>query len=505
MKNARNLAANLTAFVVTFGISFFLSPFIVRTLGVEANGLINLSTSFLNYASILTAALTSVIARFVTIEVRQGDEERASEYYTAAYANTLLGAAFLLPVMVMTVINFGTWFDVPIGLVSDAQLLASLLFANFLLTLVLPRWTVGTYATNNLHLDSLRTMQSVLIKGGLILILFLFLRPAMAYVGLATLIAGVFAMAFSGYYKRRLLPNVRVRFSDFRLVRMGELLAAGFWNSVNFAGNMLSTGFHLLLANLILGATPAGLLALSMTVPAMVNQLAMNISSVFLPSLAFAYAEKDYAGMRRQAKRAMSITALLTMLPLAALIVFGEAFFSLWVPSLDSTQLGLMSIAAAVGLVVACGAQPLQNVFVITNSQRAHSTASVLLGVANVTLSVVLLTLTDWGVYAILASAAVTVLVRVLAFTAPMAGRRVQAAWAAFLPEIARSVGYLAVLVGVGSLIRLVHQPASWIGFFVVVAVMCAIGSLVNILVLTGRTDRQLILSVVKRILPWKR
>ena len=37
------------AFVVTFAISFFLSPFIVRTLGVEANGLIGLSTNFLNY------------------------------------------------------------------------------------------------------------------------------------------------------------------------------------------------------------------------------------------------------------------------------------------------------------------------------------------------------------------------------------------------------------------------------------------------------------------------
>lgn len=505
MKNARNLVANLTAFVVTFAISFFLSPFIVRTLGVEANGLINLSTSFLNYASILTITLSSMVARFVTLKVRRGDMQRASEYYTATYVNDLLGAAILLPAMVLTVINFGNWFDVPTNLTADAQLLAALLFANFLLTLVVPRWTIGTYATNNLHLDSIRAVQSVLIKGGLILLLFLFLRPAMAYVGLATLVAAVFALVFNAYYKHRLLPNVRIRLLNLHWARMRELLAAGFWNSVNYAGNLLTTGFHLLLANLFLGATPAGLLALAMTVPAMVNQLSMNLSTVFLPSLAFAFAEKDNTAMRRQAKRAMSISALLTMMPLAALIVFGEAFFSLWVPSQDATQLGLMSVAASVGLVVACSAQPLQNVFVITNSLRAHSTASVLLGVGNVVLSVVLLTMTDLGVYAILASAAATVLVRVVAFTAPMAGRRVRASWSTFLPEIARSLGYLAVLVAVGFVIRLAHSPDSWIGFFVVVAVMCTLGSIVNVLLLTDQSDRKLILSVGKRILPWKR
>lgn len=505
MKNAKNLAANLTAFVVTFAISFFLSPFVVRTLGVEANGLIGLSTSFMNYASVLTIILSSMAARFITIELRAGDAQAAEEYYTASYVSDLFGAAVLLPVMVLTVINLATWFDVPPHLVADAQLLIALIFAHFLLSLVLPRWTVGTWATNNLYLDSLRTMQSVLIRGGLTLILFVFLDPNVAYVGLATLVAGIFAIAFSGYYKHRLLPELRIRPSAFRWRRLRDLLAGGLWNSINYAGNLLTTGFHLLLANLFLGATATGLLALAMTVPAMVNQLAMNLSSVFLPSLAFAFADSDRAAMRRQTRRAMSITALLTMMPLAALMVFGEAFFALWVPSEDAALLNLMSVAAAAGLVVACAAQPLQNVFVITNSQRVHSIASLAMGIANMALALVLLTFTDWAVFAILASAAATILIRVLVFTVPMAARRVQAPGRTFLPEVGRSIGYLAVLVGVGVLIRLIHPPTSWLGFIVAVGVMCVVGSLVNLLVLTERADRQMAFSAVRRFLPWKR
>ena len=127
------------------------------------------------------------------------------------------------------------------------------------------------------------------------------------------------------------------------------------------------------------------------------------------------------------------------------------------------------------------------------------------MGVANVLLALVLLNVTDWGVYAILAAAAATILVRVLVFTVPMAARRVQAASGTFLPEVGRSIGYLAVLVGVGILIQLVQPPTTWVGFFLAVGVMCVAGSLINLLVLTDRSDRQMVLNVGRRFLPWKR
>ena len=505
MKNVTNLVAMMIAFVVTFAVSFFLSPFIVRTLGVEANGLIGLSTNFLNYASVLTIILSSMSARFVTVELRAQDERAAEEYYTASYVSNLLGAVILLPVMVFTVVNFGEWFNVPPHLVTDAQRLSALLFMNFLLTLILPRWSVATWATNNLHLDSLRTTESVVIRGGLIWGLFILFEPAVSYVGIATLAAGIFTLAFRGYYKHRLLPGLRVRAASLRWTRLWDLLQAGFWNSVGYIGNLLMTGFHLLLANLFLGATATGLLALAMTVPSMVNQLAQNLSGVFLPSLAFAFADGDHTLMQRRTKRAMSVTALLTMMPLAALLAFGQLFFALWVPSADAAQLNVMSVVAAIGLVVACSAQPLQNVFVTTNSQRAHSAASLAMGVANVALALLLLNLTNWGIYAILVAAATTIPIRVLVITAPMAGRRVQARGSIFLPEIGRSIGYLAVLVSVGLLIRLVLPPTSWLGFILAVGAMCLVGSLINLVVLTERSDREFVLSLVRTHLPWKR
>lgn len=500
-KNALNLTTNLVAFVVTFAISFFLSPYIVRTLGVEANGLIGLSQNFLNYASILTIMLSSMTARFVTVSLRQGDEQAANEYYTASYVSNLIGVAILLPIMTLTVVNFGTWLNVPDHLATDAAVLAALFFAHFLITLALPRWDVGTWATNNLYLDSLRSMQSVLLRGGLILLMFVFLEPNVVYVGVATLTAGVFALAFSGYYKHRFLPDLRIRRAHFRWRRLRDLLGAGFWNSVNNLGGLLSTGFHLLLANLFLGATPMGLLALAMTVPAMANQLAATLSRVFLPSLAFSFAEGDFRSMGHQAKRAMSITSVLVMMPLAALAVFGEAFFALWVPSEDAGYLQMLSIGVAVGLLGACITAPLQNVFVITNSQRRNSTASVAMGMFNVALAVALLLLTDMGIAAILWATAVAVTLKVLLFTIPLAAAEARAKAMGFYGETLRGLGYLAVLIAAGLIVSMVISATSWIGFFVDVALMCLIGTAVNALLLVGREDRALVFSGARRLL----
>lgn len=505
MKNAVNLAMNLVGFVVTFGISFFLSPYIVRTLGVEANGLIGLTTNFLNYASVLTIVLSSMAARFITVELKLKHPDAANEFYTAAYAGHLLGVLVLLPIMAVTILNFGSWFNVPAHLVHDAQLLAAMYFVHFLVALLVPLWPVGTWATNNLYLDSLRGMQSVLIRGGLILVFFLIFDPAVYFVGLATLVSGIFSLAFSGYYKHRFLPDLRVHAHSFRWARMRELWVAGFWNTVNYLGGVLSTGFHLLLAGVFLGATPMGLLGLAMTVPAMVNQLGMNLTTVFQPNLAFAFADNDTELMKQQVVRAMSVTSLLTMMPLATLIVFGETFFALWVPTEDARLLDWMSIATAAGLGLSVLTQPLQNIFVITNSQRRHSLASLVMGVLNVTLALALLLTTDLGVFAILLAAIISTSGRALIFTVPMAGRRVGGnAWA-LLPEVLRGLGYLAVLVLIGLMIHTIHAPTSWLGFIGSVAAMCILGGLVNTAILTSRSDRQMIVSVARRLWPSRR
>jgi hypothetical protein len=70
MISARRLLLNLTSNVLSFGISvlvgIWLTPYLIRRLGVGAYGLIPLTTSVTSYLAIFTVALNSAVGRFRT-------------------------------------------------------------------------------------------------------------------------------------------------------------------------------------------------------------------------------------------------------------------------------------------------------------------------------------------------------------------------------------------------------------------------------------------------------
>ena len=88
-----NMAANFINFGISLCISFFLSPYIVRTIGVEANGFITLANNFVSYTSLITIALNSMIGRFVTISLTEKKTDDANRYFTSAlFANGSIAA-----------------------------------------------------------------------------------------------------------------------------------------------------------------------------------------------------------------------------------------------------------------------------------------------------------------------------------------------------------------------------------------------------------------------------
>ena len=66
---------------MSFLISFFLSPYITKALGVEANGFVTLANQFVGYISLITIALTSMASRFISINIFKKNYEEANRYF----------------------------------------------------------------------------------------------------------------------------------------------------------------------------------------------------------------------------------------------------------------------------------------------------------------------------------------------------------------------------------------------------------------------------------------
>lgn len=102
---AINMIANIVAFVVQFGINFVLTPYIVRTLGSEAYGFVQLSNNVISWISILTVALNSMSGRFICIEINRQNTEKAKEYFNSVLvANTVLAAVLMVPSVLLVIL-----------------------------------------------------------------------------------------------------------------------------------------------------------------------------------------------------------------------------------------------------------------------------------------------------------------------------------------------------------------------------------------------------------------
>ena len=88
-----NIVAAVLNMLVTTLISFVLSPYIVKHIGVEANGFVGLAQNFLSYAVLITTALNSMGSRFLIMTYYNGELDKFRRYYSSLlFANLVLGA-----------------------------------------------------------------------------------------------------------------------------------------------------------------------------------------------------------------------------------------------------------------------------------------------------------------------------------------------------------------------------------------------------------------------------
>lgn len=162
---AINMAAQLLAFAVNMGISFFLAP-IIEAQMANTYGFVTLANQFVLYAQIVVSALNTMASRFVTIHIHRGEEQEAREYFSSVFfGNVIMAGIFLLPALVIVIFMGNLPFlHVPADALYDVQLLWAFVFLNFFLSIIMSIYSVSTYAMNRLDLTSIRSMYAGYFK-----------------------------------------------------------------------------------------------------------------------------------------------------------------------------------------------------------------------------------------------------------------------------------------------------------------------------------------------------
>ena len=501
-KTLVNVACSILVLATNMIINLFLSPLIVETIGVEANGFVTLANNCVTYAQLITTALNGMVSRFVAIELARGNYKKANLYYNSIFWGNLALTVVLLIPAISCIVNLELLFDVPDNILWDVKLLFAFVFGNFLVTTALPNWECGSFAANRLDRSYIPQAISMVVRCVVVFSLFALFSPRVWYVGFAATIMTAIVLVANAYNTHVLTPELKLCFANgkrqFSLSALKELFLSSIWNSIQSIGSILSSGLDILVTNVFLGATAMGSVALSKTLQSLISQLSGSICNALAPELTLDWAAGNHEKMMRNIDRAMKLTSCIITVPLVGIIVFGDSFYELWVPSQDARLLWILSVLSVFSYAFTSGVQILYNVFSALNKVRPNAIAVLVSGTASIVVTLILVQTTSLGVFAVAGVSSVMNLLRTLLFMLPVTARYLGCKWHRFYPQVLRSNVAVVALLIIGFSVKLAIPAGSWVLFFAAAIVYALFGFAFNALYFLSRYER---LTLVRKVM----
>lgn len=492
-----NMISGFVAYFMSLCISFFLSPYIVDKVGVEAYGFIGLANNFISYAGLLTIALNSLAGRFVTIKLYEKDYKGANKYFSSVfYANMIIGAILFIAAAVIW-IYLENIIQIPTNIYWDVKILFASLFLNCIMGTIGSVFSISTFATNKLYLASLRQIESTLIRTVLVILMFIVLPTKVCYMGITLFVAGIYSLIFNIYYTKILVPDLKINPKSFDIKSIVTLISSGIWNLINRLGTLLLEGVDLLISNIFINPTAMGIISLSKLIPTAISGVIGTLAGVFSPDFTILYAQKKKKELIDEVKRSMKIMGFISNIPIILLIVCGDKFFALWQPTQNAAQLHILSIITCATFIVNGSVNCIFNIFTVVNKLRFNSIMIILSGIINIVVVYILLATTNLGIYAVAGVSTVISIIRNLALTIPYGAKCLEQKWYIFYSEVLRSFVFVVAGTIIGYMIKLNFAVNSWTSLVVCAVLVCMSTVCIGMFTMLNKQERRRIMGAI--------
>ena len=488
---ARNLFFNAGTFFINLCLTFFLSPYLVRTVGKEAYGFYPLIGNIIGYSSIISSAIGSMAGRFITMSYYRKDYKEAQSYFNSVLFANLILSAFFAVLILVGIVFLPRIIHIPVELIKEVKWLFGLSGFSMLLGLIYGILGIGTYIKNRIDLSSMTGLASQVVYVLALICLFACFRPSVAYIAVGGSIGALFALGVNIHLKHRLLPEFIIRpFSNHSFSKIWELVTAGIWNSVNQLSNVLLTQLDLLISNIFISVSATGDYALVKVIPNFMYSFLAMLSGTFMPNFNILYAKGEFERLKQELQKSIKIVGYIVCIPLGFLLVFAKEFFSLWVPSSDAGFLAGLSFLTIIPMIFGASINPVFGVFTITNKLKVPSLVLLGAGILNTAAIFILLKTTSLGIWAIPLVGAIQHALRNFFFSPTYAAYCLNLKWYTFYPNIFKCCVGLGITAIAGLLVKHCMPSNSW-GLLIAQGVLVAlIAGAINMFIVLNKSDR---------------
>jgi O-antigen/teichoic acid export membrane protein len=324
-----NSASNLTRYGVSFLVSFFLTPFVVRTLGDSVYGLWVVLLSFVGYAGILEMGVQPAVVKMVSQHRGDTDRNKLAE---------LLGAAFVFFVSVGVLAALLFAFVLPpllpfLAKKAPAALGSHLLFAVIALDLLV--MFLNTFFTGVLYgwqlypIKNLVDMASWVLNAALLL---LFLeRGGLLLLALAKTATDLGALIGTLIVIRRSVPRFRMVMRDAHRGALRELLGFGGRLFISATTTRVATYAQPLVVSSRISTAATTFFAIPVRLVDYAREITWSLAAGFMPAFSELAGRREEALLKSIYLRYSRYLIVVTLPIYVMLAVYGPAFIGLWI------------------------------------------------------------------------------------------------------------------------------------------------------------------------------
>jgi len=460
---AINIGSRFAVYTINIGVQFFLTPYIVLSLGAAEYGYLGLGQSFISYIDILTFVTAGTLFRFAMISFTQKRQDDVNEYFSSSIYSTL---AYLLALVIP--VSYAIWrlkdfIKINPSIVSDVQILFVLLMINFVFNTFFLIFRTGTQIVNKFYLISIRDFFSVILETILLLSMYIFFEPKIYYLGISAVFLSGLTMIYDFVLLKRFIPHLEIRIKHIKWNKLIDITSSGFYIMIKQTSNILLVGLDLLFANTMVSEIAMGQLSIGKILPKAMQSFLTMATGSFNVIFTKLYAQKKMDHLLVQIKRGIKVLGTITMIPNVILIVYGLPFYKLWLSHQNFELIYLLSVMTALVLVMTGLMFPLQSIFTITNHLKVNAIVHLIYGLVSVLTTFLILKYTNFGVYAIAGVSTFYGIMLPFVFQMPYAAHCLNLPKLTFFPLMFRSLLTFGVLVLFGFTMSRIFMPTTWI------------------------------------------
>lgn len=359
----KNAFWNWMLFFVNVVLTFFITPYIVHSLGDSRYGIWNIIISVTGYCGLLDLGIRNALVRYISKHKGENNYEKINEIIGTCFFLFLIVGVIIFFVSLMIAFNVSTFFEIPNNLMSDTQSIMLVLGCSLAIQFPLNALS-GVIVSFQRYDISSKVWIIISIISNLIRVIILwqgFGLIALALVSMFFDIAAYTIMAVIGF---RLFPGLSFNLKIPKYISIKKIFSFSLFSFlIGVAGRVVNYA-----SPIIIGAKLSLEAVTYYALPAMLMTYTINIiyhfSRVLQPFASTSEAQNNFKEI--SAMTIWSIrTSLFIYIPISILIIyFGFDFLNLWVGTIYAQKAFYILLILPICFLFATAEMPLQDILI---------------------------------------------------------------------------------------------------------------------------------------------